>query len=57
MGRVSCYCALAAVEEFLSLTDHLPVSTVQEVYRTIQRTFHQAPKDGERAPALWVDRV
>ncbi|CAE7383733.1 Adck1 [Symbiodinium sp. CCMP2592] len=35
----------AFTQEFLSLTDHLPVSTVQEVYRTIQRTFHQAPKD------------
>eukprot|EP00931_Biecheleriopsis_adriatica_P101627 TRINITY_DN76726_c0_g1_i1.p1 TRINITY_DN76726_c0_g1~~TRINITY_DN76726_c0_g1_i1.p1 ORF type:complete len:1098 (-),score=252.89 TRINITY_DN76726_c0_g1_i1:40-2934(-) len=31
--------------EFLSLTDHLPVSTIDEVYRTIQKTFMKSPKD------------
>eukprot|EP00930_Biecheleria_cincta_P032493 TRINITY_DN22555_c0_g1_i1.p1 TRINITY_DN22555_c0_g1~~TRINITY_DN22555_c0_g1_i1.p1 ORF type:complete len:1072 (+),score=218.92 TRINITY_DN22555_c0_g1_i1:23-3217(+) len=31
--------------EFLLLTDHLPVSTIEEVYGTIQRSFKMPPKD------------
>ncbi|CAL1151400.1 unnamed protein product [Cladocopium goreaui] len=34
----------AFTNEFLSLTDHLPVSRIEEVYRIIQRTFRQPPK-------------
>ena len=36
----------AFTNEFLSLTDHLPVSRIEEVYRIIQRTFRQPPKVG-----------
>ncbi|CAK9009198.1 unnamed protein product [Durusdinium trenchii] len=34
----------AFTNEFLSLTDHLPVSRLEEVYRIIQRTFQKPPK-------------
>jgi predicted unusual protein kinase regulating ubiquinone biosynthesis (AarF/ABC1/UbiB family) len=34
----------AFTNEFLSLTDHLPVSRIEEVYRIIKRTFRQPPK-------------
>jgi len=34
----------AFTSEFLSLTDHLPVSRIEEVYRIIQRTFRKPPK-------------
>ncbi|CAJ1387157.1 unnamed protein product [Effrenium voratum] len=34
----------AFTNEFLSLTDHLPVSRIEEVYRIVQRTFQQPPK-------------
>jgi len=32
-------------EEFMVLTDHLPVSTIEEVYRVIQRDFKKPPKE------------
>lgn len=41
----------AFTNEFLSLTDHLPISRIEEVYRIIQRTFQQPPKVRRELPA------